>query len=106
MRDGDFSMNSELEQMRQMQQERASSSSPASGSVLDKLNAAVKNFDMELWHEQDSSCLLCHAAMSLDVGAEWPDDPRLLLCWSCMSHALRELLPQNAPGERPAREKE
>jgi hypothetical protein len=30
--------------------------------------------------------------MSLDEGCEWPADPRLLLCWSCMSNVMGELL--------------
>lgn len=58
---------------------------------LGALVQATKDFDMEAWKEQDSSCLLCHNAMGLDDGCEWPDDPRLLLCWGCMSNVLAEM---------------
>ena len=63
-----------------------------SGDLLGALNQAIKDFDMDSWKDQDSSCLLCHAPMSLDFGCDWPDDPRMLLCWSCMSNVCAELL--------------
>lgn len=72
---------------------------------LGAINQATKDFDMEAWKEQDSSCLLCHATMGLDDGCEWPDDPRLLLCWSCMSNVMGELLAMmeapNGEADRP-----
>lgn len=60
--------------------------------LLGAVTAKTVGFDMEIWKDQNSSCLLCNAAMRLDAGAEWPDDPRLLLCWSCMSELCSELL--------------
>ena len=59
--------------------------------LLGALVQATKDFDMDVWKEQDSSCLLCHTTMGLDFGCEWPDDPRMLLCWSCMSNVLAEM---------------
>lgn len=77
----------------------------ASGSVLARLNESVKYFDFEAWKEQDSSCLLCHAPMSLDFGCEWPDDPRLLLCWGCMSQLCAELIAKlEAPNDQAERQ--
>ena len=70
--------------------QRPQASPPA--TLLDALAKATKDFDMDAWKEQDSSCLLCHAGIGLDDGCEWPDDPRLLLCWSCMSNVLMETL--------------
>ena len=60
--------------------------------LLGALNAKVKNFDMEMWKEQDSSCVLCNCPMHLEFGHEWPDDPRMLLCWSCMADVCGELM--------------
>jgi len=62
------------------------------GLIVESLNRKTKDFDFELWKEQDSSCLLCHNLLSLDSGAEWPEDHRLLLCWGCMSELCAELL--------------
>lgn len=75
-------------------------------TLLGAVNQAIKDFDMEAWKEQDSSCLLCHAAMGLEFGCEWPDDPCLLLCWDCMSKLCAELLAMvQAPnaGDEPPR---
>jgi len=43
------------------------------------------------WAEYPS-CTKCNAPLVLNEGCEWPDDPRLRLCSSCMSCALEELL--------------
>jgi hypothetical protein len=60
--------------------------------LLEFLTSETNGFDREMWREQDSSCLLCHAPMALEEGAKWPEDNRLLLCWSCMSDLCEELL--------------
>jgi hypothetical protein len=65
---------------------------PQTSTFLGALGQATKDLDMESWKEQGSSCLLCKKTMSLDEGCEWPADPRLLLCWSCMSNVMGELL--------------
>lgn len=66
--------------------------STAAMDLLGVVTAATVDFDMEMWKEQESSCLLCHMKMELNFGAEWPDDPRLLLCWDCMSSLCAELI--------------
>lgn len=63
----------------------------APAGLLGALNSKVKNFDMEMWKEQDSSCLLCNCPMHLEFGHEWPADPRMLMCWSCMADVCGEL---------------
>lgn len=65
---------------------------PADMDLLVTATAKTVDFDIEMWKEQDSSCLLCHATMGLNFGCEWPDDPRLRLCWSCMSELCAELI--------------
>lgn len=64
----------------------------ASSDLLGAVTAKTVDFDMEMWKDQDSSCLLCNAPLSLGDSAEWPDDPRLLLCWGCMSELCSELI--------------
>lgn len=71
-------------------------------SLLNVLNNTIakytdSGFDFELWMEQDSSCLLCNTLMGLNEGSEWPDDPRLLLCESCLSRVLSEQLEKLEP---------
>lgn len=39
----------------------------------------------------DPVCRGCGSALSLNEGCEWPEDPRLWLCASCM-HSLAENL--------------
>lgn len=63
-----------------------------STDLLGAVTAKTVDFDMEMWKDQDSSCLLCNTSMGLDNGAEWPADPRLLLCWGCMSELCSELI--------------
>ena len=68
-----------------------------SAVLLELGNLAANVGEMPDWIEQDSSCIKCHTPMELDFGAEWPDDPRLLLCGSCaiemLSRAIAELTP-------------
>ena len=60
--------------------------------LLDAVTAKAVDFDMAMWRDQDSSCLLCYTPIGLCDGAEWPADPRLLLCWGCMSELCSELI--------------
>lgn len=64
-------------------------------SVFEILNEKTKDFNMEEWIDQDSSCINCNASIRLAAEHEWPDDPRTLLCSSCsheiLSKALEEI---------------
>ena len=60
--------------------------------LLNMVTAKTVDFDMETWRDQDSSCLLCNVPIKLDNDAEWLDDPRLLLCWSCLGELCSELM--------------
>jgi hypothetical protein len=64
----------------------------SSTDLLGVVTAKTVDFNMAMWRDQDSSCLLCNTPMGLDAGAEWPADPRLLLCWGCMSELCSELI--------------
>ncbi len=49
------------------------------------------DFDREAW-EEAPECRKCRVAMQLNVGCEWPDDDRALLCGACATTALVESL--------------
>jgi hypothetical protein len=76
--------------------EAASDKAVVCKELFGALTAKTVDFDMGMWRDQDSSCLLCHTPIGLDDGAEWPDDPRLLLCWGCMSELCAELISKQA----------
>jgi hypothetical protein len=41
----------------------------------------------------DPMCQKCNTSMSLNPECEWPEDPRLWLCMSCMTDLAELLLP-------------
>jgi hypothetical protein len=50
------------------------------------------DFDMKEWEEQDCSCRKCGSVMGLRDGAEWGDEPQLLICTDCALAILEDIL--------------